>query len=59
VGFDAQLVVGVWVGRDNRKPIGPKETGSRAALPLWIDFMQAAAPDGVRVAAAADDARRD
>jgi penicillin-binding protein 1A len=39
IGFDDDLAVGVWVGRDNHKPIGPKETGSSAALPIWIDFM--------------------
>lgn len=41
VGFDDDLLVGVWVGRDNNKPIGPKEAGARAALPIWIDFMKA------------------
>lgn len=40
VGFDDTLVVGVWVGRDNHKPIGNKEAGARAALPIWIDFMK-------------------
>ncbi|MCX7724004.1 MAG: penicillin-binding protein 1A [Thermodesulfovibrio sp.] len=40
VGFDDFLVVGVWVGRDNHKPIGPKEAGARAALPIWIYFMK-------------------
>lgn len=40
VGFDDRIAVGVWVGRDNHKPIGSKETGSRAALPIWIDFMK-------------------
>jgi penicillin-binding protein 1A len=42
IGFDERLVVGVWVGRDNHKPIGPAETGARAALPIWIDFMKKA-----------------
>ena len=42
IGFDDRLVVGVWVGRDDHKPIGPKETGARAALPIWIDFMKKA-----------------
>jgi penicillin-binding protein 1A len=42
IGFDDRLVVGVWVGRDNHKPIGPKETGARAALPIWLDFMKRA-----------------
>lgn len=40
IGFDERLVVGVWVGRDDHKPIGQKETGARAALPIWIDFMR-------------------
>lgn len=40
IGFDDKLVVGVWVGRDDHKPIGPKETGAQAALPIWIDFMK-------------------
>lgn len=40
IGFDDRLVVGVWVGRDNHKPIGPKETGAKAALPIWIEFMK-------------------
>ncbi|MBF0343436.1 MAG: PBP1A family penicillin-binding protein [Nitrospirae bacterium] len=39
MGFDDNFVVGVWVGRDNHKPIGDKETGAVAALPIWIDFM--------------------
>jgi penicillin-binding protein 1A len=40
IGFDDRLAVGVWVGRDNHKPIGSRETGARAALPIWIDFMK-------------------
>ncbi|WP_297210774.1 MULTISPECIES: penicillin-binding protein 1A [Thermodesulfovibrio] len=44
VGFDDTLLVGVWVGRDNHKPIGPKEAGARAALPIWIEFMKGAKP---------------
>lgn len=40
VGFDNNLIVGVWVGRDNHRPIGPKEAGAKAALPIWIDFMK-------------------
>ncbi len=41
MGFDDNLVVGVWVGRDNHTPIGNKETGAMAALPIWINFMKA------------------
>lgn len=44
IGFDDRLVVGVWVGRDNHKPIGTKETGARAALPIWMEFMKKAPP---------------
>lgn len=42
IGFDDRLVVGVWVGRDNHTSIGPKETGARAALPIWVEFMKRA-----------------
>jgi penicillin-binding protein 1A len=40
IGFDYRIVVGVWVGRDDHRPIGNKETGARAALPIWMDFMK-------------------
>lgn len=40
IGFDDRIVAGVWVGRDDHTPIGKKETGARAALPIWIDFMK-------------------
>ena len=40
IGFDDHLVVGVWVGRDDHKPVGVKETGARAALPIWMEFMK-------------------
>jgi penicillin-binding protein 1A len=38
-GFTPSLVTGVWVGYDNRKPMGKGETGSRAASPIWLYFM--------------------
>jgi penicillin-binding protein 1A len=41
VGFDPNITVGVWVGYDEKKPIGNGETGASAALPIWIDFMRA------------------
>jgi len=44
IGFDDQLAVGVWVGRDDHTPIGPKETGARDALPIWIEFMKRVPP---------------
>jgi penicillin-binding protein 1A len=40
IGFDDEIVAGVWVGRDNRMPIGENETGSSAALPIWIEYMK-------------------
>lgn len=42
VGFCSDLVAGVWVGFDEKRPMGVKETGARAALPIWIDFMEKA-----------------
>jgi penicillin-binding protein 1A len=40
VGYTQDLVVGVYIGFDNPKTLGPKETGGRVALPAFIDFMQ-------------------
>jgi penicillin-binding protein 1A len=41
VGFSPTLTVGVWVGYDDKRiSLGNKETGARAALPIWIDFMK-------------------
>ena len=40
VGFDPNITVGVWLGHDEKKPIGGNETGTTAALPMWIDFMK-------------------
>lgn len=42
VGFDPELTVGVWIGLDQKKPIGSNESGAVAALPIWIDFWKAA-----------------
>jgi penicillin-binding protein 1A len=42
VGFSPTLTVGVWMGFDEKKTLGSKETGAHAALPIWIDFMRAA-----------------
>ncbi|MBW2075856.1 MAG: hypothetical protein JRI58_14135 [Deltaproteobacteria bacterium] len=39
VGFSPTVVAGVWVGLDHYGTLGNKETGARAALPIWIDFM--------------------
>jgi len=43
VGFTPQLTSGVWVGFDDKQiSLGKKETGARAALPIWLEFMQGA-----------------
>jgi len=42
VGFSPSLTAGVWIGYDEKKTLGPKETGARAALPIWMQFMSAA-----------------
>jgi penicillin-binding protein 1A len=42
VGFSPSLTAGAWVGYDEKKSLGSKETGGRAALPIWIEFMTAA-----------------
>ncbi|MDH5394060.1 MAG: penicillin-binding protein 1A [Gammaproteobacteria bacterium] len=41
-GFMPDLVATTWVGFDQVKSLGARETGSRAALPMWIDFMSEA-----------------
>jgi len=38
-GFNTGLVTTVWVGFDRVQPLGNGETGSRAALPVWVDYM--------------------
>jgi penicillin-binding protein 1A len=62
IGYTQELVAGVWVGFDDRTPLGSGEEGARAAVPIWTSFMQAWArqrrtratefprPDGVSVA---------
>jgi penicillin-binding protein 1A len=42
LGFSPSVTCGVWVGYDSRQSLGEKETGARAALPIWITFMRAA-----------------
>lgn len=45
VGYTPSLVAGVWVGYDDQRSIGRKETGARAALPIWLEFMKKAHKD--------------
>jgi penicillin-binding protein 1A len=42
VGFSPSITCGTWVGYDSRQSLGDKETGARAALPIWMDFMRIA-----------------
>jgi penicillin-binding protein 1A len=43
IGFTPQITSGVWVGFDDKQiSLGKKETGARAALPIWLEFMQGA-----------------
>ena len=42
VGFSPSVTCGTWIGFDNRQSLGEKETGARAALPIWMDFMKVA-----------------
>jgi len=42
VGFSPSLTCGVWIGYDEKKSLGAKETGGRAALPIWMQFMNVA-----------------
>ena len=57
MGFTPDIVAGAYVGFDNNDPLGPREYGGKAALPIWLDFMREAvakspvrdfqAPEGV------------
>ncbi|MFQ5781053.1 MAG: penicillin-binding protein 1A, partial [Nitrospiria bacterium] len=39
VGFAPNLAAGVWVGFDDNRSLGNRESGGRAALPIWVSFM--------------------
>jgi len=39
VGYTPDFVAGVWVGFDDRRPLGRRESGAKAALPVWIDLV--------------------
>ena len=40
IGFTSNLVIGVYVGMDNPQPLGKFETGSKAALPIFEEFIK-------------------
>jgi penicillin-binding protein 1A len=41
-GYNNDVVTTVWVGFDTPRPLGSRETGARAALPMWIEYMREA-----------------
>jgi penicillin-binding protein 1A len=45
IGFSPSVTCGTWIGFDDRQSLGEKETGAKAALPMWMDFMKAAVAD--------------
>tara|TARA_B000000532_G_C18620773_1_gene299689 strand:- start:141 stop:593 length:453 start_codon:yes stop_codon:yes gene_type:complete len=42
IGFSSNLVIGVYIGYDNPRTLGKFETGSKAALPIFKDFVEKA-----------------
>lgn len=44
-GLNGRIATTVWVGFDQVAPLGRQETGARAALPIWIDYMRVALKD--------------
>jgi penicillin-binding protein 1A len=41
IGFDPDVTIGVWVGYDQKRTMGPAGTGAESALPIWIEIMKA------------------
>ncbi len=41
-GFNGDITTTAWVGFDNPRPLGDRESGARAALPMWIRYMRTA-----------------
>jgi penicillin-binding protein 1A len=42
MGFSPSITCGVWIGLDEKKSMGARETGGQTALPIWMDFMRVA-----------------
>jgi penicillin-binding protein 1A len=40
IGYTPSMVAGAWIGYDEKITLGDKETGGRAALPIWMDFIR-------------------
>ncbi|MEE9278645.1 MAG: PBP1A family penicillin-binding protein [Myxococcota bacterium] len=45
IGYTPRIATGVWVGYDNPRNLGKNETGSRAASPIFLEYMQRALAD--------------
>lgn len=45
VGYTPEMLAGVWVGFDEKRPLGSGETGGKVAAPIWTDFMKEALAD--------------
>lgn len=41
IGFDPDITIGLWIGYDQKRSMGPAGTGAESALPIWIDIMKA------------------
>ena len=41
-GYSTDFAAVVWVGYDDARPLGKRESGTRTALPAWVDFMERA-----------------
>jgi penicillin-binding protein 1A len=41
-GYQRTLVAIAWIGYDNPRSLGDKETGGGLALPVWMDYMKRA-----------------
>jgi len=46
LGYTPSLAVGVWVGHEEKRSLGKKQTGAAAALPIWVAFMEKALEEG-------------
>jgi penicillin-binding protein 1A len=40
LGYTPSIVAGIWLGYDQRRPIGSHETAGKVAAPIWVDFMK-------------------
>lgn len=58
IGFSPSVTCGTWIGFDDRQSLGDKETGARAALPMWMDFMRIAIASKPKEAFATPGARK-